>query len=219
MTFQIEKYYVYTLLSLKDKKFYTGFTTDLKDRLSRHARGEVKFTTNRRPLRLIHYEYFIYEDDARAREVFLKSGFGRDQFKKSFQRTLSKFRKWQKLRKKQHLSYNRLQPMKFSIRLLYLYLFSFIGLLICVIGIIRILDLGMKIIVFKDADKYEIYPTKLRDGNQELPVEEMQVRKEKETTRNRQRELSSSLSMILVGIPLYLYHWKTIQNGGWNKKP
>jgi len=104
--------------------------------------------------------------------------------------------------------------MKFSIRLLYLYLFSFIGLLICVIGIIRILDLGMKVFVFKDADKYQIYPTKLPDGNQQLTVEEMQVRQEKDTKRNRQRELSSSLSMILVGIPLYLYHWKTIQNDG-----
>ena len=104
--------------------------------------------------------------------------------------------------------------MKFNIRLLYLYLFSFIGLLICIIGIIRILDLGMKVFVFKDADKYQIYPTKLPDGNQQLTVEEMQVRQEKDTKRNRQRELSSSLSMILVGIPLYLYHWKTIQNDG-----
>jgi hypothetical protein len=104
--------------------------------------------------------------------------------------------------------------MKFSIRLLYLYLFSFIGLLICVVGIIRILDLGMKVIIFKDADKYEIYPTKLPDGNQESTVEEMKTRQEKETARNRQRELSSSLSMILVGIPLYLYHWKTIQKNG-----
>lgn len=82
------KYYVYTLLSLKDKKFYTGFTADLKDRISRHMRGEVKSTTNRRPLKLIHCEYFIDEDDAKAREVFLKSGFGRNNLKKSLQRTL-----------------------------------------------------------------------------------------------------------------------------------
>lgn len=86
-----DKYYVYVLLSLKDKKFYTGFTIDLKDRLSRHARGEVRSTTNRRPLKLIHYEYFINENDARAREVFLKSGFGRDNLKKALQKTLSEF--------------------------------------------------------------------------------------------------------------------------------
>jgi len=35
------KYYVYTLLSLKDNKFYTRFTIDLKDRFSRHSPGEV----------------------------------------------------------------------------------------------------------------------------------------------------------------------------------
>ena len=82
------RYYVYTLFSLKDKKLYTGFTTDLKDRLSRHARGEVRSTLNRRPLKLIHYEYFINEKDAKAREVFLKSGFGRNNLKQALKRTL-----------------------------------------------------------------------------------------------------------------------------------
>ncbi len=86
MTFQTKKYYVYTLLSIKDSKFYTGFTTDLKNRLSRHARGEVKSTRNRQTLRLIHYEYFINVEDAKAREVFLKSGFGRSQMRKALQK-------------------------------------------------------------------------------------------------------------------------------------
>lgn len=85
------RYYVYILLSLKDRRFYTGFTADLKDRLSRHARGEVKSTTNRRPLKLIHYEYFINEEDAKAREVFLKSGFGRNNLKKALQKTLLEY--------------------------------------------------------------------------------------------------------------------------------
>ena len=39
--------------------------------------------------------------------------------------------------------------MKFSLRLLYLYLFSFVGLLITVIGSIQIIDLGLKTYVFK----------------------------------------------------------------------
>lgn len=85
------KYYVYTLLSLKDKKLYTGFSTDLKDRFSRHTRGEVISTKNRRPLKLIHYEYFLNEEDARAREVFLKSSFGRKNLKQALKRTLIKF--------------------------------------------------------------------------------------------------------------------------------
>ena len=81
------KYYVYTLLSLKDERFYIGLTTNLKNRLQQHARGEVKSTKDRRPLKLIHYEYFINEDDAKAREVFLKSGFGRNQLKQALKRT------------------------------------------------------------------------------------------------------------------------------------
>jgi len=85
----MERYYVYTLFSLRDKKFYTGFTTNLKDRISRHARGEVKSTANRRPLRLIHYEYFVNKEDALAREVFLKSGFGRKNLKSALKRTLN----------------------------------------------------------------------------------------------------------------------------------
>lgn len=86
-----EKYYVYVLLSLKDKKFYIGFTTNLKQRLQQHARGEVKSTANRRFLKLVHYEYFLNEGDAKAREVFLKSGFGREQLRQSLKRILHGF--------------------------------------------------------------------------------------------------------------------------------
>jgi len=85
----MERYYVYTLFSLRDEKLYTGFTTNLKDRISRYARGEVKSTANRRPLRLIHYEYFVNKEDALAREVFLKSGFGRKNLKSALKRTLN----------------------------------------------------------------------------------------------------------------------------------
>ncbi len=77
------RYYIYVLLSIKDKRFYIGFTSDLKNRLSEHAKGKVTSTKDRRPLKLIHYEYFIDKADAKAREVFLKSGFGRNQLKEA----------------------------------------------------------------------------------------------------------------------------------------
>ena len=86
-----EHFYVYVLFSFKDGNFYTGFTTNLKERLQQHARGEVTATKNRRPLKPIHYEYFINEADARAREVFLKSGFGRNQLKRALKRTLEQY--------------------------------------------------------------------------------------------------------------------------------
>ena len=87
----MERYYIYTLLSLGDGKFYMGYTTNLKKRLQEHARGEVKSTKDRRPLKLIHYEYFINKEDAMAREVFLKSGYGRNNLKKALQKTLDIF--------------------------------------------------------------------------------------------------------------------------------
>lgn len=86
----MQRYYVYSLLSLKDGRFYTGLTSDLKRRLQEHARGGVRATKARRPLSLVHYEYFVNREDAGAREKFLKSGFGRNQFKKAIKRTLEK---------------------------------------------------------------------------------------------------------------------------------
>lgn len=83
-----ERYYVYTLFSLRDRKFYTGFTTNLKNRLISHKIGNVPSTRLRNPFKLIHYEYFIDKKDALAREKFLKSGFGRDQLKKALKSTL-----------------------------------------------------------------------------------------------------------------------------------
>jgi len=84
-----ERYYIYVLYSLKDHKFYIGYTVNLKRRLTEHSKGEVISTKNRRPFKLIHYEYLINKEDAKARERFLKSGFGRNQMKKILQRTLS----------------------------------------------------------------------------------------------------------------------------------
>lgn len=84
-------FYIYILLSLKDKKLYIGFTADLKNRLKEHAAGKVRSTKDRRPLKLIHYEYFVNKADAKAREIFFKSGFGRNELKKCLKRTLDKY--------------------------------------------------------------------------------------------------------------------------------
>ena len=80
-------FYVYVLQSWKDRKLYIGFTTNLKNRLSQHAKGEVRSTKLRTPFNLIRYEYFINEADARAREKFLKSGYGHRQLAEILKRT------------------------------------------------------------------------------------------------------------------------------------
>ena len=85
-----DRYYVYILQSLQDGGFYIGFTTNLKSRLTKHAKGEINSTKIRLPFKLIRYEYFINREDALAREKFLKSGFGRRQLKEILKRTLRK---------------------------------------------------------------------------------------------------------------------------------
>ena len=84
---QTSRYYVYILLSLKDRGLYIGFTTDLKKRLTQHAKSQVTATKLRTPFLLIHYEYFINKVDGKAREEFLKSGYGRKQLKQVLKRT------------------------------------------------------------------------------------------------------------------------------------
>jgi putative endonuclease len=83
-----KKFYTYILYSLLDKGFYIGYTNNLKRRLIQHAKREVYSTKNRLPIKLIHYEYFINQTDAKAREVFLKSGYGRRQLKEILKNTL-----------------------------------------------------------------------------------------------------------------------------------
>ncbi len=84
----MEKYYVYTILSLRTFDFYTGLATDLSRRLQEHSRGIVSSTNIRIPFKLIHYEYFVNFQDAKARELFLKSNVGKAQLKQSLKKTL-----------------------------------------------------------------------------------------------------------------------------------
>jgi putative endonuclease len=74
-------YYVYILFSELDKQLYTGFSNDLKARYEKHKKGFVKATKNRRPLKLIYYEAYLSELDARRREIYLKGGKGKSELK------------------------------------------------------------------------------------------------------------------------------------------
>jgi hypothetical protein len=44
-----------------------------------------------------------------------------------------------------------------------------------------------------------------------ISPEDAKKRNDEEQTNQRKRQLSNSLSMIAIGVPLYLYHWKTIK--------
>jgi len=70
-------YYTYVLRSKQDKRFYTGFTKNLKLRFEQHKKGVVESTADRRPLELVYYEACLNCDDATRREKYLKSYHGK----------------------------------------------------------------------------------------------------------------------------------------------
>ncbi|MDP3245146.1 MAG: GIY-YIG nuclease family protein [bacterium] len=70
-------YYIYILQSKKDKRFYTGYTNDLKERLELHNNGKITSTRNRLPVKLVYYEACLNQQDATHREKYLKTSWGK----------------------------------------------------------------------------------------------------------------------------------------------
>lgn len=108
--------------------------------------------------------------------------------------------------------------MKFDIKKLYLYSATLIGLIIIVVGSVQLLDLGLKAYVFKDADRYRVAApyfepmTGAKYSEEELKriQAEQQVAQDEEVIRMRKRQASTAISMLIAGIPLYLYHWRLV---------
>ncbi len=61
---------------------YIGQTNDVKKRLDRHNRGEVKATRNRRPFKLLTFKEFETRKEAVRMEKYIKSLKGGNEFKK-----------------------------------------------------------------------------------------------------------------------------------------
>ena len=74
-------YYVYFLLC-KNGKIYTGSTNNLEERLKRHTKGEVFFTKNLLPVKLVGYFAVQNKYTAFNLEKYFKSGSGRAFIKK-----------------------------------------------------------------------------------------------------------------------------------------
>jgi hypothetical protein len=106
------------------------------------------------------------------------------------------------------------------IRKLYLYVVSGIGLMLVVIGCVQLVNLGLKVYVFKAADKYYAYPMSqpapiASKGGESVVAqpseEQLQAYQDNQTRSNRQSSASNAIAMIIVGAPLYAYHWYIIR--------
>jgi len=68
-------YYIY-ILSLKNKQYYIGFTSNLKTRVKRHFQSASPTTTRIKPERLIFYAAFLKKAKALKFEKYLKTSSG-----------------------------------------------------------------------------------------------------------------------------------------------
>ena len=84
-------FYVYVLISLKDGKFYIGFTNNLKRRLTEHNLGKNISTKSRLPLKLIYYESHLSKADAERREKYFKTTKGKSSLKQMLRESLKNF--------------------------------------------------------------------------------------------------------------------------------
>lgn len=129
--------------------------------------------------------------------------------------------------------------LKNIIKTVYFYLFSLIGLIIVVIGGIQLLNIGLKTYVFKAADSdrrlsmrqptmpyfSEESVSKLSASKELTDEEKAAIRRWLESFKQweeegknvdyiaagRSREAATSTAMILVGLPLFAYHWLVIR--------
>lgn len=109
------------------------------------------------------------------------------------------------------------------IRKIYLYLFSLIGLVLVVIGCVQLVNLGLKAYIFPDADKYYSYPVAVpapvqpagKNVSTTVPAQptdaQMKTYQDEQTKSQRESTAAEALAMIIVGVPLYLYHWRVIK--------
>jgi putative endonuclease len=83
-------YCVYLLISEKDHLLYIGYSANLDKRIETHNSGGTKSTAYRRPLKLIFCEFYLFEEDARKREIYFKTTMGKKAIKLMLANSLKK---------------------------------------------------------------------------------------------------------------------------------
>jgi putative endonuclease len=77
-------YYTYVIKSKVRKYIYVGLTSDIERRLKEHNDGKNRTTKPYLPFDLLLKEYYSTRIEARKREIYLKSGIGKEFIKSNF---------------------------------------------------------------------------------------------------------------------------------------
>ncbi|MCX6746176.1 MAG: GIY-YIG nuclease family protein, partial [Candidatus Parcubacteria bacterium] len=70
-------YNAFVLMSESHNNRYVGSCENLEKRINKHNAGKCRYTSGRRPWKLIYFEEYNTRSEAMKREKFLKSGQGR----------------------------------------------------------------------------------------------------------------------------------------------
>lgn len=124
---------------------------------------------------------------------------------------------------------------KFNLRKVYLYIFSMLGLVLIVIGAVGLINLGLQLTLFRSSleNRYSYTPpepyflknVELSEEKVELTEEQKIVLKQWEMDYKNWQEnqkkrgylpyvsesLSRNIALLIVGLPLYMYHWNLIK--------
>jgi len=82
---------VYTLQSDIDGSFYIGCTDDIKRRLKEHNLGLNFSTKSKKPWKLMFFEAYLNQNDAKRREKYLKTNQGSRLLKRMLKEYLYKY--------------------------------------------------------------------------------------------------------------------------------
>jgi len=105
-----------------------------------------------------------------------------------------------------------------NIRTVYLYLVSFVTLIMMIVGTVQTVD-AIVTLVYPPPLYYPIPEApKIPTPDQNVPVELLQERARIEQQRQEQqvryervRLLAGALALLAVALPIYLYHWRKVQ--------
>lgn len=117
------------------------------------------------------------------------------------------------------------------IRSIYLYVATLIGLVMVIVSLYNFIDVGLRITVFKQAQEpwtrcsassdltvapasfdsagnvSKSTPTPLTEEEKATKKAEQEAENQKCLVSDRQRRMSTNISVFIVGLPVFLYHW------------
>jgi hypothetical protein len=109
-----------------------------------------------------------------------------------------------------------------TLRKVFLYIFASVGLVLSIIGLVSLINLGLRTYVFTKSDypcydSYSYAPMKEPNGQEISKEEQDRIAKDNERrcidqrTSDKQRQASNAIAMLIVGLPLFGSFWNTIR--------